>query len=72
MLREDFEMTEPLNYCAVAVMPCELLVVSKAVFSTFVRDRALNVFKSNLITIHPDWVLRRSYINNQGWDDYKR
>jgi len=33
MLREDFEITEPVNYSAMAVMPSELLVISKAAFT---------------------------------------
>jgi len=32
----------------------------------------MTIYKSNLITMQADWVLRRSYINNQGWQAYKK
>ena len=72
MLREDFDINDRLNYSVVTLMPCEVLVISKRNFLSFVKDRVLSVYKSNLITLHPDWVLRKSYINNYGWATFKK
>lgn len=72
MLRQDFDIFDPLNYSAVAIMPCELFSISKRNFANFVRERAHVTFKANLVTLHPDWVLRRCFIHNQGWAAFKR
>jgi hypothetical protein len=72
MLRDDFDISDPLNYSVIAQIPTELLVIAKSNFLNFIREPTLSVYKSNLITLHPDWVLRKCYINNQGWASYKR
>lgn len=71
MLREDYDITDRLNYSAVTILPCEIYSISKRNFVNFVRDRILTSYKANIITLHPDWVLRKAFINNSGWTQYK-
>lgn len=72
MLREDFDISDKLNYSALTLMPSEIFSISKRNFMNFVRERILVSYKANLVTMHPDWVMRRCFINNQGWSKYKR
>ena len=67
MLREDFEMTDPLNYSIISVMPCVFYKINKRHFLNFVKERALFIFKANLVTLHPDWILRKCFISNFKW-----
>lgn len=53
-------------------MPCEIYKIKKRYFINFVKDRALLTFKSNLVTLHPDWVLRKCYVNNGNWQTFKK
>jgi hypothetical protein len=71
MLRDDFPLIDPLNYSVLTVIPTELYSISKTNFSSFVKDRALLIYQANLITLHPDWVLRKAYVNNTGWEEYR-
>jgi hypothetical protein len=45
MLREDFEVTDKLNYSALTLMPCEIYSISKRNFLNFIKDRNLQTFK---------------------------
>jgi hypothetical protein len=71
MLRDDFPLTDPLNYSVLTVIPSELYSISKTNFTSFVKDRALLIYQANLITLHPDWILRKAYVNNSGWEEYR-
>ena len=62
MLREDYGINEALNYSVMSVMPCEILKIKKRYFTSFVQERALITYKSNLITLYPDWTMRKHYI----------
>jgi hypothetical protein len=53
------------------MIPCELYSLSKSNFLNFVRDRAYSVYHGNMITLHPDWVLRKCFVNNSGWQEYR-
>ncbi|CDW79643.1 UNKNOWN [Stylonychia lemnae] len=72
MLREDFDMNDALNYSVMSVMPCEMLKIKKRYFLCFVQERALMTYKSNLVTIYPDWTLRKHYLQNEEWKSYKK
>lgn len=72
MLRDDFDIHDKLNYSVISVIPTEIYCISKSNFLSFVREPTLSIYKSNLITLHPDWVLRKSYVNNSGWQSYKK
>jgi hypothetical protein len=71
MHREDYELTEKLNYSIITMMPCVLVKVNKQHFINFVKERALFVFKANMVTLHPDWILRKYYVRNQKWKQFK-
>lgn len=72
MLRDDFDIHDKLNYSVISMIPTELYYLSKNNFLSFVKEPTISLYKSNLITLHPDWVLRKCYINNTGWQIYKR
>jgi hypothetical protein len=72
MLRENYEITDKLNYSAITLIPCEIYSISKKNFKNFIKDRIITGFKANLITIHPDWVLRKYFIHNSGWENFKQ
>ncbi len=64
MLREDYEITMPLNYSIISMMPSVFIKVKKQYFINFVKERALFIFKANLVTLHPDWTLRKHFVRN--------
>eukprot|EP00347_Sterkiella_histriomuscorum_P001579 403371486 len=72
MLREDFDMNDPLNYSIISEMPTDLIKVKKRYFQSFVKERALISYKNNLATLYPDWTLRKYYIRNVMWSEFKQ
>ena len=54
------------------MIPTEIYYISKENFLSFVKEPTLSIYNANLITLHPDWVLRKCYINNTGWQTYKK
>ena len=72
MLRDNFDIYDKLNYSVISMIPTELYFISKSNFLSFIKEPTLSIYNANLITLHPDWVLRKCYINNTGWQTYKR
>ena len=71
-LRDNFDIYDKLNYSVISMIPTEVYYISKENFLSFVKEPTLSIYNANLITLHPDWVLRKCYINNTGWQTYKK
>jgi hypothetical protein len=71
MLRQDSDMNDKSNYSVITMMPSQIYVISKAKFLTFVTDRALKTYQSTMLTMVPDWNLRKQYVQNAQWKVFK-
>lgn len=64
MIRKDFNVDSALNYSVISIMPSEIYKIKKSFFFTFVKERTLTNYKAGLVTLNPDWVIRKCYIKN--------